>query len=304
MSARIKNTVKAPILVFAVFLLLLLSEQLDPVILQSGDSFYLSMIVLQLLVLVLPGYCYCRIKGNGKMTGLRLRLFSPKRLPFLFYSFGLLITGSALVNVLMYHVFGVEAKTDVSLIPAGSADLPSLLLVAVTFAVIPAFAEEFLFRGVLLAEYAQNGSAAASLAVSLLFAMTHFSLRALPVYFFGGVVFALVTYVSDSVFFAALLHMLYNLFGIFAEEYVWSLIMRPNSLVFFLFVVITLFFVFLLLTLYDAERHYRQLGMAGRESPPEEKRTYYGLRALTDALLSPTFLICVLFFVIVSLISG
>ena len=262
------------------------------------------MIVLQLLILVLPAVFYCKLKGRGFSSSLRIRFFAPRKLLTVFYAFGTLVCGSALLNMAMHYLFGVQSTVDYSAIPAGSPDVLSVLYVALTFAVVPALAEEFLFRGVFLAEYAPNGSITASLVSALLFAMLHFNPKALAVYFFGGLVFAFVTYVTDSLLSAMLLHMLYNLFGIFLEGYVWSLIMKPNSLVFFLFTVITLFFVFLLLSLHDAERIYYIRGIRGDPSPPEEKRAFYGFRAFSDGLFSPGVLACFLFFLIVAVVQA
>ncbi len=301
---RIKSTITAPLLVLLVYVLLILSRLLDLNILQSGDNVYLTMIVLQLLILVLPAFFYCKLKGEGFAGKLRLKLFAPRKWLTVFYAFGVLVCGSALINLGMHYLFGVQSTVDYSAIPSGSANLLSILYVAVTFAVVPAFAEEFLFRGVFLAEYAPNGSITAALVSALLFAMVHFNARGALVYFFGGLVFAFVTYVTDSLLCSMLLHMLYNLFGIFLEGYVWSLIMKPNSLVFFLFTVTTLFFVFLLLALHDAERLYYIRGVRGDPSPPEEKRAYYGTRALSDGLFSPGVLACILFFLIVVVVQA
>lgn len=274
-----------------------LSKHIDISKFEYQDNIYLSMIVLQLLIFVLPGIFYCKLKGSGYISNLRMGAFSPRGLMSVLYSFGALVCGSALLNILMYYIFGIEATIDYgSAIPAGSMNLTSITYVAITFAVVPALAEEFIFRGIMLSEYSQNGRITAVIISSLMFAMMHFNLRGFVVYFFGGVVFAFVTYVTDSLFCAILLHFMNNIFGIFLEGYIWSLIMKPNSLVFFLFTVATLFFIFILLALHDAERTYYLRGIAGKDSSREEARVFYGPRALFDGLLSPPLLACVLYF--------
>ncbi len=300
MLKKLNRTITAPILVLFVLFLLIVLKAVDLYSNRSGNVF-LTVVALQFFVLVLPGLLYSKLFSEDLFSRMRLKPFSPVNLGFLSAAFVLLLTGSVVLNLFMYNVAGAQSMSGNGLFSVSSDD-QSFWSLAIAFALVPALTEEFLFRGVLLSEYAHNGAGVASVAVSALFAVSHFDLGALPVYFFGGLIFSLAVYVTDSLFSAVLLHFLFNLFGLFAGDYVWSLILKTTSLVFFCFIVITLFFISLMTTLLTAEKLIYKKGVNGKESPPEEKRTYYGIRAWVDALLSPSFLACVVVFLVSVLI--
>ena len=52
---------------------------------------------------------------------------------------------------------------------------------------------------------------------ALFFAFLHFDLTALPVYLFAGMLLSLVMYVTRSAIAAMIVHLCYNLFGIFVQ---------------------------------------------------------------------------------------
>jgi membrane protease YdiL (CAAX protease family) len=173
----------------------------------------------------------------------------------------------------------------------------------ITFAALPAITEEFVFRSVIITEYEESGcgGGCAALLSALLFAMLHFNISQFPIYLLGGLIFAAVALVTRSVVAAMAVHFLNNIYQLFVESYLFSLIKHPQNMVFLIFTCILLFLICLALTLGQIERIYYIYGVTGRQSPAwVSKRKKSPARTVAGALTSPTLLLCVLFFVTVT----
>ena len=300
---KIKNTFSAPLLVLVIYVLLIASRFIDLDSLQMKDNVYLSMIILQVLIFILPGVFYCKLKDIDAKA-LRISPLSPRKIWFVLSSFGALIFGSTLINTATFYIFGNESQYSLyeTFSPAGSTQLINVVYIIIAFAVLPTITEEFIFRGVLLSEYSEYGVGTAILISSLTFAMLHFNLSHFAVYFYCGIITAYTMYVTQSLIAPMLLHFLNNVYSIFLESVLWDVIKSPNSLIFFLFVIATLFIVFLVLSFNGAENILYTAGMMGKDSPPEATKREGGIKLLIEALISPSFLGCVIFFLIVTLI--
>ena len=299
---KIKNTFTAPLLILVIYVLLLSSRYLDLDSLRFRDNIYLSMIILQLLVFILPGIFYCKLRGTSGEK-LKLKSLSPGKIWFIFTCFGALVFGSTLINTAVFHVFGGESQYSLynTFTPSGGSQITNVIYTVIAFAVVPAITEEFIFRGVMLSDYAEYGVSTAIVLSSATFAMIHFNLNQLPVYFFCGVIAAYAVYVTQSLWAGVILHLLNNLYAIFFESVLWDVIKSPNSLIFFLFVITTLFIVFLVLSFNGAETILYYAGIKGEKSPLEAQKRQGGAKLMFEALISPSFLACVLLFLITTL---
>ncbi|MBE6718458.1 MAG: CPBP family intramembrane metalloprotease [Ruminococcaceae bacterium] len=301
---KIKSTFTAPLLVLVIYVLLILSRYIKLESLQINDNVYLSMIILQLLIFIIPGVFYCKIRTENNTKSLRITKFSARKAWFVASCFGVLIFGSTLLNTATFYIFGSNDGYSVynTFSPMGNDSWTNLIYIVITFAILPAVTEEFIFRGILLSEYSSYGVATAVFLSSAMFSMLHFNLNQFIVYFFCGVVTAYAVYITQSLFAAILLHFLNNLYAIFFESILWDVIKSPNSLIFFLFVIMTLFIVFLVLSFNGAENILYTAGIKGEESPPEAKKREGGIKLLFEALVSPSFLGCILVYLIATLV--
>ena len=207
----------APWLILAIYALLLLSRLIDTAFL-NRDNRYLSTVLLQLMIFPLPTYLYIRLRG--KAISKRLG-FAPIKLSHLFLLLSgilMLISGCTLLGILCGMM---NAQTSFTLydtfssVHDGSAEASVRLVL--TYGLLPAFCEELVFRGIIVAEYEENGILFSSLISSLFFAFLHFDLTALPVYLFAGILLAVVRYVTRSTIASMIVHLGYNLFGIFVQ---------------------------------------------------------------------------------------
>ena len=171
-----------------------------------------------------------------------------------------------------------------------------------TAAILPAVVEEFLFRGVILAEYAHLGGVCAVTVSAAYFAMLHFSLPAFPIYFFGGLVMGAAAYLTRSVLAAVILHLTYNLFTLYGEAFVWKLLWEEQSHVFFLYILAVVFLLFFVLCIGEAERIFYSYAVSSRGEVPFVKRTVKGFtQAVAQVFLSVGFFLLVAMYVVIVL---
>ncbi len=207
----------ATLLVAVIYLLLLLSRLIDAAFL-SRESQYLSIILLQLLIFPIPAYLYIRLKPKDYVKSLRLRGIKLSHLFLVLSGVLMLISGCTLLGLICGMMNAQPSFTlydTFSSINDGSVGASIRLMLA--YGLLPAFCEELVFRGILCAEHEKYGILYASSVSALFFAFLHFDLSALPVYLFSGLLLAVVMYVTRSVIASMVVHLGYNLFGIFVQ---------------------------------------------------------------------------------------
>lgn len=298
-----------PLLILLIYGILYGSRCIDMSALQYKDNYYLSLIVLQLLIFILPAIIYCRLKGTGYAMRLNLRPVRPSILGITILGVLMLIAGSWLIR--LGQIYVQSGGTDVSFslyniyYPTEKLTVGNTLYISLTFALLPALTEEFVFRCLLFTEYTEGGFGffSVSLITSLLFAMLHFSRDQFAVYFLGGLVFAGLTYATRSSLPAFACHFLYNLYGIFGEVHVMKIIEKTENAVLLLFTFAILFLLFLIGFLGEAERLQYVSGIEDEETPEyvtERNRKFPGkrdrLRHNILAWVSPFFLLCIAFY--------
>ena len=183
-------------------------------------------IALVLICIGLPFVFFCLLRGNEYRALLGIRPMKVKHITLSVYSLIFIVSGTMALSLLMYTLFpeafaasGMDSKNAViTQYTTGDS-----IYAAVTFAILPAILEEFLFRGILCHEYERGGVTRAIVLSSLFFGMLHFDLPNLPVYIFSGVILAMVMYATRSLIGAIAAHFLYNIFGLFGQPYINTL---------------------------------------------------------------------------------
>ena len=323
---KVKASLSSPFFVLIIYILALASGFLQSKLLESENNIYLSVIILQILIFIIPAIVFCRLKGVGYSMKLNIKLFSPGKLGCVIMSALVLICGSVLIRFAQIYVGGLDAFSfsmfDSYLASASSGNF---LFTAMAFVVMPAITEEFVFRGVLLTEYNEDGFGAitASMISALLSSMIFFSLEKLPIYFFAGLIYCMITYATGSSLTAFLTHMIFNFYGIFAEKYVLKAIVNPSNKIISIFTFSLLFLILSFIMFSEFEHILRKMGMNGVPTPSyrlkktddgktpdiaateaaEEKETGRAVisertRMNIEAFFSPTFLLCILFFAV------
>lgn len=123
-----------------------------------------------------------------------------------------ILTGLFLNNISVIGIENAVGMTDIEY-----NDLTFIVSTFIT-AVTPAFAEEFLFRGVILGKLRQFGDGYAVLISSLLFGFMHCNFGQIPFAFIGGAIFGFVTVKTNSMLPAMIIHGLNNFLSCFVNE--------------------------------------------------------------------------------------
>ncbi len=277
-----------------IFLLLILTKYVNLEVLELNGNLYLSMAILQFLVFLLPSFFFCKLRGQNYTPRLKLMPFGLEKIIFVVFAVFVMILACTTVRLGLYYLGFSPAEYTLygTGIPTVNVNIYDQVYILIVFALIPAVTEEFLFRGIMYAEYEESGAVSAILLTSVLFAMMHFSLPDFPVYFCGGVLMGLVLYITQSVIASMIVHFVYNLYSLFLESYLFRFISRPENNIFFVFILISLLLLFLTLMFSEAERVLYANGLKAKATPTyAAKSKKYGRMFLT-ALLSPTFLLC------------
>lgn len=161
-------------------------------------------IAVSVCVYVIPAIIYV-LWNKGHICN--IKKCSVKYAPFVAVCLGLLLCASALQKYLIAYVFSYR-------VPVG-VQQDGLLVTILAGALIPAFCEELLVRGVMQYEFSKYaGGFGGVLFASLAFTLLHFDLQFFGVYFVAGIVLGVVTHVTGSVYPAMIIHFLNNTFSI------------------------------------------------------------------------------------------
>lgn len=294
----------APILVLAVFLLIAASGKLDLLSLESEESIYLSTIAVRLMVFIIPGIFYVKLKESD--YPLRLG-FSPIGIGKIGYSLTVLGTLISFSMLLRIATGGMAAPLP-TVMPhlekaAASVGEANVLFVLVAFAILPAVCEEFIFRALLLTEYSEYGCPTAVIVSASLYGMLTFSPADFPLLFVMGILLGMAFYTTRSVIAPILIHFGYSLWALFLDENVMNLINQPTNATFLRFFVCVIFLAFTVALMGSAESIYYMYGTQSLATPSYYKENRKKFSGLFSLLTSPSFLVCVLVFFVISMIT-
>lgn len=270
---------------------------------QTVSELFMSDIVLQILVFILPCLFYCKLRGISISKSSSATSVLPIRFVLLASLLIVMVLGSMLINLSVYSLagnveqFGNSTAETVNQISSAS----SALYVVIAFAVVPAVAEEFLFRGILMSEYISCGPLAAVLITSLGFAMMHFDLLQLPAYLFSGILLGFSLIVTRSLLAPILIHCASNLFNIFIAPYLWKITFEPLGTLFTVFILIGLLLIFAILALREAEEISTEYAYDPRRADDKPFASRKSLTLFIQNLLCPPYLVCILVFLIAAI---
>ncbi len=164
-----------------------------------------------------------------------------KTAAIVFVSLGIILA-MAHVNAML-----VPTNTDAGLNDVSRTKPYQLVLLVFSSAVIPAFSEELLFRGVFVSNLKPYGKSVAVIVSALMFCFMHMNVAQLLYTFAAGVVFGLVYCETGSVWITVLLHFLNNFFNVL-ENYLFELFAAETANLFCLALELMIFLLGVVLT--------------------------------------------------------
>ena len=291
--------ITAPLLMFFVVAAMHLSRYILGR--SEGANPFLSISLIQILVLIFPCMIYYLLKKRSFATPLMIGAVRLRHIPLMLASVPVYVFGILLLKY-VYLLLSFEPVAMYGFfdeISGRTGPDASLLGVIISLVVIPAVCEEFLFRGVLLAEYNGLGEANAVVMSSVCFAILHFSVQNFPAYLLVGLLLGILTVVSRSLIPGMVLHLVSNALNLFVSDSFLRITMQKNGRFFVGFILIVLFAASLALFLYLIEYQYIKMGSDGQELSLPLKN----FRNIPKVFLSPTFLILLLAFVLFTVLG-
>ncbi len=286
---------------------------------------HLTVIALQVVLILLTSVIYCKIKGEDFTKRLKLRAVGLEQILLAFLGAVILVCGSLIIGIAtgtgtaseefsLYNTYNVRHD--------GTAE--SFFIITIAYAALPAVCEEFMFRGVISAEYEKYGIPLSIVMTTLFFSMLHFSLPMLIIYVFAGIVIHLTTLATRSLLGGIVLHFLFNMYGLFGQSAINEIYKTTGSDELFILILVAVLLVFLFLFCSEAARLYRRYSRANLPSSSPSDRTREvsgrGRRKKADdlrekqqrkqsdiyykALLTPPSLACYLIFLVAALTLG
>jgi len=301
---KIKGIHAAPALITVVAAMMCAAEYLDINKLSGEGSPFLTLAILQIICIGLPAVFFCLLRGNEYRHTLGLRLMKAKHATLCVYAFLFMISGTMALSLLLYSFFpeafaasGMDSfSAEYSKEMAGEG-----FYIAITVAILPAILEELLIRGVVRSEYSKYGGGAAIIMSSVLFGLLHFSPVRFPIYFFCGVVLALTASAADSIMPAVIVHVANNLFVLYFEKYVYKIAGKHSGgIILLVFIVVLVMLISAILFFSKAENIYWDYSASNKPAPLVKKKTIADAPLLLQAILSPTLLLLIVFWAVVS----
>ena len=308
--SRIKDlTPDATLLVLSVFVLLQIFRLVNFFI-TSKTAGSILVIPFQLLIFLLPAYLFARLKNPRSPIDYisRLRIKSPRvhQLPLTLSGALALISGCLLIGSLfnsnggasegftLYNAF--SSGTDFSFFRA--------IFLIIAYAVVPAVCEELVFRAILCREFEKYNVVFAIGASSVFFALLHFNLSQFPIYLFSGILLALSMYATGSVAVPMIMHMIYNVAGLFGQPFLNAFYeVTGGSSGLFLFVIFIAFMLGAALFCSFASKSY--LRRASHSSMPDRPLLPSPdalINAVSNVFLTPYSIAAVCFYIVVLII--
>ena len=292
----------APALVFviSVFMIFLQFANLDT---DNDAVIYGVMLILQLVVFAIPAGAFCFLRGGEYV--LKMNIYTPRKhslMAVLIGSLFVVLTSGVLKFVLfhfaydysVYSLYGSSITLKVGSVGTG-------VLMVLSLAVFPSLTEEFVFRGLIFKEYKACGTVFAMVMSSLLFAFVHFDLEQFPIYFVVGMLLSWISFIANSLWAAVFAHIVYNVYVIFFEKYIWLFSSNPDSDILFWLILTAAMFVCAFFFLGAAENVMRYCAENG-DSAPKPIRNQRLKIMLKEAVMEKPFLAEVVLFIIVGII--
>lgn len=261
----------APALMIVIIVLFAAANLIDVGKITGNMNPYLSVAILEIVCLGLPTVFFCILRGSSYKGKLRLHFLGKHHLTVMLYALVIMACIGMAMSLALYWLFPEPfAASATGLLESGAAKAGGYdgIYAILCFCVIPAILEELLIRGVILAEYSVYGAGVSVFLSALMFSMLHFSPVRLPIYFACGIILAMLALMTNSIIASAIVHVLYNVFSMYFENYIYKLAGKSSGgLVLLMFIVVTLLLVSLVLFFRRGKILYRYKAEDNEPSP-------------------------------------
>jgi membrane protease YdiL (CAAX protease family) len=171
--------------------------------------------VAYMLPFFLAGIFYYLLSKKDRTRQISFQLKPAREFPLLILAGLTIITVTAYANSWICELIGYRIPDE--LIAPSSYDNPAVIVMYMTSSLAPAFAEEFLFRGVFYSELRPYGRTQAVLLSALLFALMHQNIGQIFYTFAAGIAMAYMYELTGSIWCGVFFHMINNELSVFSD---------------------------------------------------------------------------------------
>lgn len=293
----VSDSAAVPMLVAVIMILMIVASFINISALEHRDNIFLSLIVIEVLVYIIPGIFYCKLKNIDYFSVLSLRPVGPDKIYFTVLCSATAIAVSVLGKTVLMSsgLYESEFALYASYIKlARSTTVTETIYVVITFAVIPALCRSFLFGGISVGTYHKNyGNLASCVVTALLYALLHLDVVQLPYHFAVGVIISFGVLMTRSIVFSVIVCVAEGIFSLFFDEYILGLV-NSDYKILFVFIVVSVILALFTMVFSEGERMCYNRGIKGEANDVMTNKKTKEIFA--EIFLSPTLILCVCMF--------
>lgn len=188
---------------------------------EYDPSMYFAMQgIVSILGMCIPALILCKTEHAhlDDLIHFRSKVSIKRMLALLPAGLAVFMFSNYAVDLLLQNLSAIGLPYDQSSLSISSdGSLAANILYVVSVACVPAFVEEFLFRGVLLGVLRKYGDGFAILISSLLFGLMHGNIVQIPFAFIGGLALAFLVVYTGSIIPAIILHFANNFYSVLGD---------------------------------------------------------------------------------------
>ncbi len=182
--------------------------------LNDNTNLFIVMSITSLACLIIPGLFYCKLSKTSlqKIVPFKKIRFS-KLVLFVSVGFATAFVGDYIAEIFVYNLslVGISNTLDMNYIT--HSPLENILYI-LSVAIVPAIAEEFALRGIVLGKLRQFGDTFAVIVSAILFGILHGNIIQIPFAFILGIVFGFIVVKTNSLLPTIIIHFLNNCFSV------------------------------------------------------------------------------------------
>ena len=251
----------------------------------------LAPVILQFVALVIPSYLAIMLTSPEKSIFTQMREIGFRKIAaedVFFLIFASLFAACASLTLTLALGGAHDASAGVTLLggfTAGeneySVSIPYIIL---TYAVIPAFAEELLFRGVIFSRLESISFPFAALVSTVVYALSGFTLGGVIPALFVGVLATFILYTTRSLWACVIMHLIFNIYRLFIETNVSAYFLSSQNNLLLISIVAIALALSALLFFSESAKTFRKRARAVAEGKTESANRLIGIKEIPSSL--------------------
>lgn len=192
---------------------------------KTSETQYFTQMLYSVGASFIPGIIFL-LAMKGKVSDVLTKtLVKPTTLiPVLMFGMGVAMLANIAATIFDNNISIFELKNQVSFDMEGTTIFEFIMSV-ITTALVPAFAEEFAFRGLAMSYLRKHGDAFAIFGSSLLFGAMHGNTTQIIFAFLLGLIFAFVDVKTNSIIPSVIIHFVNNFYAVLSNTLIANKVM-------------------------------------------------------------------------------